>query len=65
MLCNVGKIDRISRAIIAIVLIILGITSTNLIMLIVGVSLLFTAISGWCVLYNFFNLNTGCKKTNL
>jgi hypothetical protein len=62
MICNVGKVDRIVRAILSIGLIVWGLSIKNLIMLIIGVSLLFTAISGWCVLYSFFKLNTGCQK---
>jgi len=62
MACNVGKVDRIVRLLIAIVLIVWGVTAKYLIMLIVGVSLLFTALSGWCIIYALFKLDTGCQK---
>ena len=62
MTCNVGKIDRIARSIISMVLIIWGLSSSYLFMIILGVSILFTAISGWCVLYAFLGLNTGCQN---
>ncbi|HFU77830.1 MAG TPA: DUF2892 domain-containing protein [Epsilonproteobacteria bacterium] len=62
MVCNVGKIDRIVRLLIAIVLIIWGLTAKYLMMLIVGVSLLFTALSGWCIIYALLKLDTGCQK---
>jgi hypothetical protein len=67
MICNVGKVDRIVRAILSIGLIVWGLSIKNLIMLIIGVSLLFTAISGWCMVYSLLKLNTGCQKktTNL
>jgi hypothetical protein len=57
-----GTIDRAIRAVIAIVLIVLGISTKNLLMLILGVFTLFTAISGWCVMYAVLGMNTGCKK---
>ncbi len=62
MPCNIGKVDRIIRAILALVLIMWGINSQYLVMVIIGVSTLFTALSGWCVLYTIMKLDTGCKK---
>ena len=62
MKCNVGKIDRLMRTIISLVLILWGLNASNLVMIIVGVSLLFTAISGWCIVYSILKLNTGCQK---
>ncbi|HFQ62183.1 MAG TPA: DUF2892 domain-containing protein [Epsilonproteobacteria bacterium] len=62
MVCNVGKVDRIVRLVAAIVLIVWGLTAKYLIMLILGVSLLFTALSGWCIVYSLFKLDTGCQK---
>jgi len=62
MQCNIGTEDRVIRAIISMVLIVLGISTKNLFMLILGVFTLFTAISGWCMMYAILGMNTGCKK---
>jgi Na+/phosphate symporter len=61
MKCNVGKIDRLIRTIFSFVLIVWGVTSQNIIMVVVGISLLLTAILGSCIIYSLFNLDTGCK----
>lgn len=61
MTCNIGKIDRIIRAIIGIVLLGWGIMNSMIIADIVGGVLLFTAVIGWCPPYALLGINTGCK----
>lgn len=61
MQCNEGKIDRIIRIILAVVLA-AGAYFLNMwwIYIIAGI-LLFTGISGFCLLYVPFKINT-CRK---
>ncbi len=63
---NMGKVDRIVRAIIAVIFGILYFTgvisgTTGIILLIVGIVFLLTAFIGFCPLYLPFGFNT-CKK---
>lgn len=62
MTCNVGKIDRMIRAIIGAVAIGWGIMNGNIIADIIGGVLLFTAIIGWCPPYALLGINTGCQS---
>lgn len=61
MICNMGKIDRVIRLIIGLVVVAWGVTNGNIIADVVGGILLFTALIGWCPLYTPFRFNSGCK----
>jgi len=61
MHCNIGKIDRIIRAVIGLAALGWGVMNGNIIADIVGGVLLFTAITGFCLLYLPLGINTGCK----
>lgn len=67
MKCNEGKLDRIIRAIVGIVLILFalfystGFGFWTYVLLVVGIILIITAITGFCLLYVPFKINT-CKK---
>jgi hypothetical protein len=61
MKCNIGKVDRIIRLLIGLGALVWGIMNGNIIADIVGVVLLFTAITGFCLLYIPLGINTGCK----
>lgn len=61
MTCNVGKVDRIIRALIGIAAIGWGVMNGNIIADVVGGVLLFTAIIGWCPAYALLGIKTGCK----
>lgn len=62
--CNISGIDRAIRIILGIILLIIGIKTTilglKLIFLIIFISLLFSGISGFCLLYKIFKIST-CK----
>ncbi len=62
MCINVGKVDRIIRIIIGLVLIIYGLYITNYIIAGIGLIPLITGIIGFCLFYTIFKINTGCKK---
>ena len=71
MCVNEGIGDRFLRAVIGLGLVVVGgfimasgyvITTTPLIVTIVGVVLLGSSIVGLCPLYSVFGINTGCKK---
>ncbi|GIU00755.1 hypothetical protein TSL6_12610 [Sulfurovum sp. TSL6] len=64
MTCNIGKIDRIIRAVIGVALLGWGIMNGNIIADVIGVVLLLTVIIGWCPPYALFGINTGCKPKN-
>jgi len=55
-----GKLDRVIRLIIGLVIVAWGVMNNNLIADVIGGILLFTAITGWCPLYIPFGINTGC-----
>lgn len=60
---NVGDKDKTIRVIAGVILLGVGISIQGvggLLFAIVGVSLLFTAITGFCTLYKLFGINT-CK----
>ena len=66
MKCNVGKTDRIIRALIGIIL--LGLAfglglsgAVQIILIVLGVVMLFTAAVGFCLLYLPFGINT-CRR---
>ena len=62
MTFNVGKIDRVIRAIIGAAAIGWGIMNGNFIADIIGGVLVFTAIIGWCPPYALLGINTGCAS---
>jgi len=57
-----GNVDRIIRGIIGIILAVLGIMYIGfwwgILLLVVGIILLFTAVTGWCPLYLLFKTST-------
>lgn len=61
---NVGGLDRLLRAVVGIVLIVLTLMGTIGAWGWIGVVPLFTAAIGWCPAYRLFGLNTcPMKKT--
>lgn len=62
MCINVGKIDRILRAVAGVGLIAYGLATQNYIVAGIGTVPLLTAIVGFCPFYPLFKLDTGCKK---
>lgn len=66
MKCNVGTLDRIIRAILGIILLVLPFfvalgAAIKWLLIIVGIILLFTAAVGFCPLYLPFGINT-CRR---
>ncbi|MDQ5901533.1 MAG: Elongation factor Ts [Patescibacteria group bacterium] len=57
---NIGKTDRVIRALLSFVLIWQGIETSNIVILIIAGILLFTAVFSWCGLYTLLGINT-CK----
>jgi len=64
MTCNIGKTDRIIRAIVGVAVLVWVIMSGDIIADVVGGILLVTALIKWCPLYALFGINTGCKTKN-
>jgi hypothetical protein len=62
MCTNEGKLDRIIRIILGLILIGYGVLYNNYIVAAVGLIPLLTGIFGLCPLYFIFKINTGCKK---
>lgn len=68
MKCNMGIFDRIARAAIAVIFILLvvfkAITTTWLMIVLLALAAIFilTAIFAFCPLYLPFKINTKCKK---
>lgn len=62
MKCNVGKIDRIIRAVIGAALLGWGVMNSSIIAGVIGGVLLLTVIIGWCPPYALFGINTGCER---
>ena len=61
MQVNVGKIDKIIRIIIGLLLLIIGVVFDNLLW-IIGLLLLFSAYYSFCLLYKILNIATNDKK---
>lgn len=61
MMCNIGKIDRIIRVVIGVLVIVWGLMNNSWLGAI-GLIPLVTALVGWCPLYAIFGINTGCNK---
>ncbi len=62
MCINTGKVDKVIRVIIGLVLIVYGLYITNYIIAGIGLIPLITGIIGFCPFYSIFRINTGCKK---
>lgn len=66
MKINEGKTDRTIRLILGILLLILGLTTLvgtiKVVSLVVGSVCLFTGITGFCLLYELFGINTNKNK---
>ncbi|MCH9812806.1 MAG: DUF2892 domain-containing protein [Epsilonproteobacteria bacterium] len=62
MKCNIGKIDKMLRIIIGLVLIATGIYLQNYIIAAIGAIPLLTALTHFCPLYTLLGLNTGCQS---
>ena len=62
MCFNLGKIDRVIRAVAGLGVITYGVLTQNYILAAVGAVPLLTAAVGFCPFYPLFKLNTGCKK---
>jgi len=60
MTCNIGKIDKIIRLVLGVVIIALGVVNNSWLGAI-GLIPLGTALIGWCPLYSILGINTGCK----
>ncbi len=58
---NVGKIDRIIRVVLSLVILWQALMSFNVILLVVGIMLLLTGLVGKCGLYKLLKINT-CKN---
>ncbi len=63
MQVNVGKIDKIIRIIIGLLLLIIGVVFDNLLW-IIGLLLLFSAYYSFCLLYKILNITTNDKKND-
>lgn len=55
---NLGTKDRLFRGILGLILLILGLTSSNPVLILTGLFSLYEAFSSWCVLYALLNKNT-------
>ncbi len=66
MIKNIGKIDGIIRVIVGLVLIYFGgiqnISVLSVIMMVVGVILVITAITGSCMVYKLLGISTNKKE---
>ena len=60
---NESNVDRIIRAILGIVLLVVGIWgglqgALPVVLIVLGAVLLFTAVTGFCLIYKMFNFST-------
>jgi len=60
-MCNLGKIDRIIRAILGLALLAAAVLTPYWYLAIVGAIALGTALISFCPLYTLLGLNSGCK----
>jgi len=60
MTCNIGKVDKIIRLVLGVVIIVWGVMNNSWLGAI-GLIPLGTALMGWCPLYSILGINTGCK----
>ncbi|PHR54278.1 MAG: hypothetical protein COA44_13755 [Arcobacter sp.] len=64
-MCNIGKIDRIIRAILGLGLLAAAALTPYWYLSIVGAIALGTSLISFCPLYMVLRLNTGCKAKDL
>ena len=60
---NEGRMDRVARIVVGVILIAVGIAmmgTWGIVLGVIGLVPLFTGLTGWCPLYALFNINT-CK----
>ncbi|MDI6717866.1 MAG: DUF2892 domain-containing protein [Patescibacteria group bacterium] len=68
MIKNIGQIDRIIRLVVGFILIYVAIinyadlTVLAVILSVLGIGFIFTAITGFCVIYNLIGVNTNLTK---
>lgn len=55
---NEGNTDRIVRIILGIVLIVLGLATSQLLLAVVGLVPLLTGLSGFCLIYRLLGIST-------
>ena len=55
---NLGKSDRLMRAVIGVILLVFGVISQSGLLLIFGLFCLYEAIASWCVLYQLTGKNS-------
>ena len=60
-MCNIGKIDRIIRALLGLILIVVAFVTPYGWVAIIGAVAVGTSIISFCPLYTFLRINTGCK----
>ncbi len=61
-MCNVGKVDRIIRAVLGVALIIWAIAVSSWLLGVVGAIALVTSVMSFCPLYALLKIKTGCAK---
>jgi len=59
MKCNVGGLDRAIRMVFGVSFCVVALLKANIVAAIAGIILLFTAITRWCIPYQFLGINTG------
>lgn len=62
MECNIGKIDRIIRFIVGLLLFFLGMLTHLAIVSALGLLVFLTAVTRFCFFYKLFKLNTNCSN---
>ena len=63
-MCNLGKIDRTIRVLVALGLFVAAFTTPLWWLAIIGAVALGTALISFCPLYAVLGVNTGCKAKN-
>ena len=60
-MCNIGKIDRIIRALLGLILIVVAFLTPYGWLAIIGAVAAGTSLISFCPLYTLLHINTGCK----
>ncbi len=60
-MCNIGKIDKIIRLVLGLIIVTWGAITMNF-WGIIGIALIGTSLMSFCPLYALLKVNTGCKK---
>lgn len=60
-MCNIGKLDKIIRTVIALGLFVAAFLTPYWWLAIIGVVAIGTALISFCPLYTLLGINTGCK----